>query len=390
VKLSLTKTVVETIQPAAKDVIIWDTRLTGFFLKVTPRGRKAFGYTYRVGHQTRRPMIGTYPSMGVDEARKQAVKWRGQVEGGNDPSVEKKNARAKPKGDGTVAALFDSYRLANAHLRSIDNIKRMFEKDILPVIGKMQAEAVTRADVNRLLDKVARRSPTSARLVRSWLSAFYTWALPRLPDSAVNPVTYSIRIKANPPRERALSDAEIRDLWQALENLPVWRGPIRLLILTGLRLMEVLDADWSEFNLSEGLWIVPASRMKGKKAHIVPITPEIRALLGDEKPKGRVFSPVRVAPNQANRIRAALIDHLQGPVPHWVIHDIRRTVATGMQGLGIRLEVTEALLAHSGASRSGVAGVYHRHDWLEEKRTALGRWANHVMQSSGNVVQLRA
>jgi integrase len=154
-----------------------------------------------------------------------------------------------------------------------------------------------------------------------------------------------------------------------------WRTALKLLILTGQRREEVLSADWQEFDLRRKVWTVPAARAKNGKAHVVPLSSQaVKLLEALPSRTGRLFPKgTGIVSRAAKRIRVAM-----GHVPHWTWHDLRRTVATGLQRLKVRLEVTEAILNHVSGSRAGIVGVYQRHNWAEEKREALNLWARAV------------
>jgi integrase len=153
---------------------------------------------------------------------------------------------------------------------------------------------------------------------------------------------------------------------------------------------------WAEIDLEGAVWTLPAHRTKNGKQHITPLSAaalDVLAVLpriGDEfvftaadrrKESGYPYSAGK------RRIDALL----PADMPHWTLHDLRRTLATGLQRLGIRLEVTEAVLNHVSGSRAGVVGVYQRHAWNAEKRTALEAWARHVLAlGQPNVTALRA
>jgi integrase len=173
-----------------------------------------------------------------------------------------------------------------------------------------------------------------------------------------------------------LSNDELKSLWKAVEaERDPWRTALKLLILTGQRREEVLSADWKEFDLRKRVWTIPAARAKNGKAHVVPLSGAVVKLLEALPSRaGRLFPRgTGIVSRAAKRIRDAM-----GDVPHWTWHDLRRTVATGLQRLKVRLEVTEAILNHVSGSRAGIVGVYQRHDWAQEKREALSKWAQAV------------
>lgn len=375
--VKLTIKTVQAVKPGPKDTIVHDDEVTGFHLKVTPTGRRSFVLYYRTqDHVQRKMKLGEFPVTKPEQARAQAIELLNDVRLGGDPSAARQARRAN-RGDDTVASFFHEYLEAKSKLKSVGEIERLFKHDILPILGKRRAEEVTRAEVSRLLEGIERRSQSVALSVRRQLSAFYTWALPRLPDSFSNPVKSAVKITSLPSRKRVLSEAEVARLWKVLEGQPdPWRSALRLLLLTGQRTAEVLDANWAEFDLAQRMWTIPAQRAKNAKEHLVPLSPAVVELLrGLPQDKARLF-PKGTGPRgrAAKRIRIAMGEG----TPPWVWHDIRRTVGTGMQRLGVQLEVTEGVLNHVSGSRAGIVGVYQLHDWAAEKRTALDAWGAEV------------
>jgi integrase len=140
--------------------------------------------------------------------------------------------------------------------------------------------------------------------------------------------------------------------------------------------------------LEKALWTIPGARAKNGVAHLVPMSPPVLALVKSllDHDRGDMLIPARgnweAGPSgfskAMTRIRGDLEQRIGEPVPHWTLHDLRRTMATGLQRLGIRLEVTEAVLNHLSGARSGIVGVYQRHHYFDEKRLALTAWAREV------------
>ena len=374
--MRLTVRTVEAVKPEEKDVILWDSEIPSFGLKVTPKGKRSFILFYRTAdHTQRKPTIGSYPALKPEQARRIAQDMLADVRRGGDPSGERRASRAT-RAQGTVAELLPSFLEAKAHLRSIGEMERIFKKDILPAIGSRRAEDVKRSDITQLLDRIEKRAPALAKQVRLLLSNFYSWAMPRLSDSAVNPVVGAISISAPVARERWLSDAELKALWTVLETEKgPWKVALRMLILTGQRRSEVLEADWSEFDLGKAVWEIPAERAKNKKVHIVPLAPAVVEMLETIPHRvGRLFSGASQVSRHAKRIKEKLTEGMTIPAESWWWHDFRRTLATGMQRLGVRLEVTEAILNHISGTRAGVAGIYNRYKYEPDKRAALNAW----------------
>jgi integrase len=258
-----------------------------------------------------------------------------------------------------------------------------------------------RTDAVRVLDAVKVGSgPVAANRLRAEARACWTWAVKRGALDA-NPWEATPRpLARETARERVLSDAEIGALYRAAGNLTEPFGAlIRMMILTGQRRGEVAGMEFGELDLSAQVWRLPGSRTKNHQPHSVPLAPPaVELLRGIKRREGArlVFEgPRRTVPSGFGKIKARL-DAALALGESWILHDIRRTVATGLQRLGVRLEVTEALLNHVSGSRSGIVGVYQRHGWEQEKRAALDAWGQFVLRAAedkgvaGNVVALRA
>ena len=259
--------------------------------------------------------------------------------------------------------------------------------------------------MSRFVEKIAfergKETLTMARIVYRHLSTFYTWALTRLEHMPANPCRDAWRPKRNEPRDRVLSDRELAALWQsAVEDGYPFGHLVQMLILTAQRRGEVLDAACDEFDFKAKVWTVPGDRAKNGKANVVPISAQALAVIteifmaaGIDPDDAHKQSQILLASKVTNtnsvsglskawkRIRASVDEKLGYEAGHFTMHDIRRTVATGLQRLGIPLVVSEAVLNHqSGSAMAGVAGVYHRHQYTNEKREALALWGKEVMQ----------
>src|SRR5271166_1442355 len=199
-------------------------------------------------------------------------------------------------------------------------------------------------------------------------------------------------------RDRVLSDDEIRLAWRAFDAIGWPFGAIgKLLLLTGARRDEAASMRWGEIDLAARTWTLPASRTKNKRPHEIPLTDAaveiIEGLPRIHGKAGLVFSTTgATAVSGFSRAKAAIdkavLEIMRDEAgdgatqvkaqEHWTIHDLRRTVATNLQRLGVRLEVTEAVLNHVSGSRAGIVGIYQRHTWSDEKRAALDAWAGRL------------
>jgi integrase len=192
-------------------------------------------------------------------------------------------------------------------------------------------------------------------------------------------------------RERVLSDEEAGVIWRAAgEALLPYGAIVRLLMLTGQRREEVAGMTWAELSEDLATWTIPATRTKNGIPHLVPLSRPARDLLhalrsdgpGDVRARlALVFPGERGTPFSGWSKAKSALDTASG-VSAWWLHDLRRTLATGLQRLGVRLEVTEAVLNHLSGSRAGVVGIYQRHDWAEEKRAALDAWSAHLLAAA--------
>jgi integrase len=286
--------------------------------------------------------------------------------------------------------------------------KSLLHGHAVPVLKSKPLPEINRADIRAVLDhakgKVATRRNLFAVLRRLFRWAISQGDLERSPLEGMEP----------PPlprsRDRVLEDWELRLVYEASGKEEGPFAPLlHLLILTGQRLEELAGLRWEELNREQALFHIPAARAKNRRATDVPLSPPAVAALdtlgGEKWPrKGLVFTTTGKTPvsgfSRAKRrldwqmIEIATKEKEERELRPWRYHDLRRTLATGMQRLGVRFEVTEAVLNHVGSARSGVAGVYQRHDWKEEKRAALNAWADLVTSltdgtTKTNILQFR-
>jgi integrase len=196
------------------------------------------------------------------------------------------------------------------------------------------------------------------------------------------------------PRTRFLTNAELAAAWKSSFDFENAYGSLfRLLLLTGQRRGEVVGLQWSELDRNCAMWRLPAERSKNRRAHFVPLSHAAIAELdsiadGDNWPEtGLVLQSARCTKLSAfskskvdwdRRIQEMLCGCGPDFMADWRLHDIRRSVATGMQALQIRTEIIEAVLNHQSGTRDGIVSVYQRYDYEVEKRLALNLWAEHI------------
>jgi integrase len=281
-------------------------------------------------------------------------------------------------------------------------VERDIRREFIPIWGKRPITQITARDVRDLIRGKARTTKPQARNLLGYAKRLFAWAVDQdcyglevSPATALKP---SKIVGEKVSGDRMLTDAEMFALWRAAERAPYPVGPVyQLLMLTALRLNEVADAHWSEFDLADKLWIIPNERMKGKngkaRAHAVPLTGGMLTVL-DKLPRfdrgDFLFSttagasPVWVGSKVKARIDARMLRTLRAlarqrgddpakvTLAPWVNHDIRRSVRSQLSRLKVTEEAREAVMAHV---RPGIKGTYDLHDYFDEKREALELWA---------------
>ncbi len=412
----ITKTSVDTAQPKAKDWILWDERLSGFGVKVTPAGSKVYIYQYRMGGRgakVRRFTIGKHVKLTCEAARKRAEALALSVANGIDPQQEKAIAARK-----AVDLAFKPYveRFRDSCLQREWPATHKYAYSLLlahaiPVIGNTPLPNITRKDVKAALNPVADKTATASNLF-AVLRRLFTWAIEQ-EDIERSPIEGMKPPPLPTSRDRVLTDEELALVWRGAEAIGYPFGPmVQLLILTGARREEIAALEWSELDKAKRAWTLPATRSKNALAAENPLSDMAIAVLDQIASRtnvnkswprqGFVFSTTgRTSISGYSRAKQRLdkaiakLAETQGCVSpdSWRLHDLRRTLATGLQRLGVRLEVTEAVLNHVSGSRSGIVGIYQRHNWKDEKRAALDHWAIHVRRilpelDDQNTVQL--
>jgi integrase len=366
----------------------------------------------------------------------------GDVARGRNPAAERKEAakaeRAKRARDRlTLRVLIDDWkeiRLAERRASYADEAVRALHHAFVDYLDDA-AEDLDRQTIVRALDALTRRhkrkdggnkfiGAAMAGRTAAYGRAAFAWAVKRGMVQA-NPFAALPIDKSIAKRQRVLSEIEISEAWRAaIDATSPYGTIIRLMILTGQRRGEVSGMRWSELSADLTTWTIPRERTKNGLQHVVPLSEParnlIRAMLPEDEREALRVMGERCAGNALvfpgdvgtefsgwSKSKAALDRAIieartktatnagatVTPLMPWTVHDLRRTLATGLQRLGVRLEVTEAVLNHVSGSRGGIAGVYQCHDWAPEKRVALDAWAAHLLDveqrtPADNVVKL--
>jgi integrase len=396
---TLTTRTIETIKPGQARRELPDKYMPGLYFILQPSGSRSWAVRYRNGGRPRKHTLGSYPAIDLKSARELASKALRAVAEGRDPGREKAQRAVKADSiEHVVAQFIERHCKRSNRPRTAQETERLLRLHVLPRWRGRKVHDVTRRDVLDLLDRVVDSGkPIAANRTLSAVRKMFNWAVARdiiaaSPCAGVKPPT------AERSRDRVLTDPELRNVWQAADK---HGGPfgalVKLLILIGQRRDEVAGMEWSEIDLKGRVWVLPARRVKNNEKHEVPLSePAITILTAMPRVGDRfVLTSNGEAPSSGYSKGKRRLDALLPPdMPGWRLHDLRRTAASGMARLGVNLPVIEKVLNHSSGSFAGVAGVYQKYEFSEEKRRALDAWGAFVAdlvsdRPRGKVVRLR-
>lgn len=355
----------------------FDTKVKGLALRVSPTAKGwAFHFT-TAGGKRARLTLGTFPAVTLAGARGLAIEAQAAVQAGEDP-------RASKTGAMTVAALAENYLAkhvrVNLRSSSAKQIERRMRKNVLPIIGNVRLADLHRRDINRVIDQVLDRGrPIEANRVFADCRAALRWAVAR-GDLDRDPVAGMGAPSVQRSRDRVLSDAEIKQLWNvlptALPNQIDTQRVLKLCLATAQRVGEVTGMRRDELDLDARIWRLPAPRVKNNYAHVVPLSDLaigiIKQALADAGDRQHLFAlpPVAVA---------RFVERNDFGLEHFVPHDLRRTALTKMAALGVEPIVLGHIANHRGTTRAGVTlAIYVKHSYDAEKARALALWADRL------------
>lgn len=379
-----------TFIDSGKKDIRWDEEISGFGLRVYPSGKKSFILSYR-HHSTKRLFtIGQYGKITLDQARDLARKRLGEIADDRDPLVHRK--AAKKKHTHTVQNVFNEFlkKYAKVHTKTWGQTERIFKKDVLPAIGHLPVEEVTRSHIVEMLDEImARHADIMANRTLAAVKKFFAWCVERglIAHSPTYPMSLPAPIQS---RDRVLGDDELVEIWNAAQLMAYPFGSmLQFLILTGQRRGEAAGMRWQDIDLKRKVWTLEQDQTKSKRRHEVPLSPLALKLL-KQTPKlgGFVFSSSGHRPfenfsrgkKEISRIMKQKRAKQLPDILPWTVHDIRRSAASGMARLKTAPHIIEKILNHSTGSIRGVAAIYNRYQYEPEKREALELWAKHMQK----------
>ncbi len=390
IRFTTRRIVALTCPEGRRHIDLFDADQAGLALRVTGTGTRTFYAVYRVGAgragKVRWQKIGRHPEIGPAEARRRAREILGQVVRGVDPASEERKARV-----GRLGAAIDAYA-ADCERRRLVAAKvrvNLLRRELLGRFGDVPLDSLDRRSLTMAVAELeAKGLKGKAQEFRTRTAVFLNWCVDQglLQASPLAGWRRPRRSRAERLERpgRALEDGEIPLLWRAFEASPdpIFTAYLRILLLLGQRRTETALMRWRDVNLNAGLWTIPAEVTKAGREHKVPLPREVIAILatlprlaGSELVfPGRGGAPMTGWSKRMRPVRAASRELGLEP---WTLHDLRRTVRTGLARLGVRDEIAERALNHS--VRDVLAAVYDRSDRLEEMREALTLWAGHVL-----------
>ena len=373
-----------------------DGLVSGLYLVVQMSGKKSWALRYRYRGQPAKLTLGRYPAISLADARTKARAGLEKLDLGIDPRVGMRAAKAATVNlPGTVGALCDRYveQYLKKKVRRWEAAKGEIENHIKPHVGALPLDEIERGHVREMLAAIEAKYPVAANRALQRLRAVFNWAVEH--DLATTNPTLGIkRPTKERPVSRVLSDGELAAVWKACVGLgyPAQQY-VRFLILTGQRRDDVRLMHWSEIDLDldRAGWTIPAERYKGARAHLVPLTGTMIEML-EEMPfrdrVGYVFSASGGEKPYSNVVKLKRVIDTASEVTGWTLHDLRRTLRTGLSRLGVRPDISERVIGHAVGGTLGQ--TYDTHGYRAEKLAALEAWDKHTVEgrNTENVVTL--
>jgi integrase len=414
VQTAITDQALKRIAPApGKRIELWDAYLEGFGYRATQKGKGNFFVMFRFEGKQRRHTIGRYPIVSLEEARDLARDALKKAKSGTDPSADRaaqteadreRRARTVSAAVADFLTLYPRYRPSTRA-----EVKRLLNREVVPEVGDMPISTVGRKDIARVVNLVADRGArTTANRLFSYLQALFGW----LVDRGELDTTPFINLHKPSPehsRDRVLSDVELACVWKAADGMSYPFGHfVQLLILTAQRRDEVAGMRRMDLDIAEQVWALPREQTKSDRTHRVPLSPLAAKIIGTlPKHDEMLLFPAtrrrkkdalaarhisgwsafkRTLDKKAHEQFRVMVERINGEkrntgpttIKPWTLHDLRRTVASGMAALGVAPHVVERLLNHSAGAIRGVAAVYNRYSYVPEMRLAVEIWAEHV------------
>lgn len=361
-------------------------------LRVSPKGSKIWLFLFLspVTRKHRKMRIGAYPAMGLAQARERSLELTVDVSQGRDPLLHQEMKAA----ESDFAQLSNAYLVEQArrnragvrHSAWTSEVRRLLDRDILPFLRHHKADAVTKADVMAVVQRVIDRGSFGiADKVLGIIRAIYTWAS-ETGRLEIDPTRGLKKRNAGRPRDRVLQEAEILKFWEALQPssgiAPGIRDAFKLQLLLGVRINEAISARRTEIDLQRREWIIPADRNKSRRTHTLPLSDIAVELFRSAiaRSSDEIWTFPSETPGRPllskSASRAMLRLSKEIGLDGLRTHDLRRTCATWLGNLDVPDEIIERVLNH--APRTVTRRHYNHASQLESMRAALQNWSDHL------------
>jgi integrase len=378
---------------------IKDDGTPGLYLRLYQTGRRSWVYRYKLRDKVRLLTLGDCRQIGLSEARTLAREAHNKVKEGTDPAAEAQRIKVEALRIPTIEAFIQEYiaRYAQPYKKSWQEDQRLLQREVVPIIGKLRLDQIHRRDIVALLDGIRDRGAlVLSNRVLAVVRRMFGFAIERSVIEA-SPAT-QIKAIREKPRERTLTDEEIKQLWKATEPgtslLPATRLALRLALLTGQRAGEICGIARKEIDFDKALWMLPAVRTKNGLSHLVPLSSlaleTITEALAQSWSTQWIFPASRgnhhLTVYALDQAMQCIFEGASKPTPH----DMRRTVGTRLGELKFNRIIQDKVLNHKDRT---IGGIYDRHSYASEKRQALEAWERRLREiiegrQNSNVVPL--
>jgi integrase len=402
--MALTHTALQALKPKDKNYPVTDR--DGLYIEVLTTGSMVWRFKYYLNGKREKLTIGRYPEIGLAKARELRNEAAELVALGKSPAKAKQVDKVKIKAEAARASDFKQLAerwfaddVADKSEGWRYTVRNWLKLDIYPAIGPKDPREITDDDIDAILEKIVKRgSPASANKVRAICSKVFEYGIGKR-ELTLNPAARIKPVKTpETQNHRALGVKEIKPFPLALDKIdtrPINKLAIQILLLTFTRKDELRLAKWDEFDMDNGLWEIPAHRMKMRESHRVYLSCQVLQLLEELRPHSG--SSEYLLPNNSTRSKPIghttinnVIDRLEINGARFVPHGFRATASSILNEAGFRHDVIERQLAHK--DRNKVRATYNQAEYAHERRDMLQWWADYVdsLKQGSNVIPINA
>lgn len=380
---------IKALKPRNREYEVSVREHRGLVVVIYPSGARSFALRYRQDGILKRIRLNA-PTLSVARVEWQA--HRDQIKSGEDPSaavrsarVDKQLKRQAERSELTIEQLAEMFIqiYAKKKKKSWRSDELILARNVIPEWGAIKAKEITRRDVVGILDRIADRTPIYANRTLAVIRKMYNWAIEKgyIDTSPCDHVKGPAKEKS---RDRVLAPDEIQKLWNDLDKTKMQdqvQVALKLQLITGQRIGEVVGASWSEFDFENREWLIPGARTKNGLENLVPLPAIAIDLIKQLERSGKYLFPARGKSGvlRVDGVTHQLVDAIeQLGMAHFTSHDLRRTAGTGITSVGTSRLVMDAILNHKDRT---VGAVYDRYKYYKEKRTGLDAWADKLLKT---------